>query len=69
MANPRAGNGQAGPVDERPAGKNGNGAEITPELVSQIADRVMALLLQEMTLERERRRQPARRAPVRRGGW
>lgn len=38
-------------------------AAITPLLVQKVADRVYALWIKEMTVERERARRRARRAP------
>ncbi len=43
-------------------------AEITPELVRQVADRVYHMLLQEAGLDYERRRRPARQSPFIQGG-
>lgn len=34
---------------------------ITPELVKQVADKVYAMLLEDLTIEKERRRLPNRR--------
>jgi hypothetical protein len=52
----------------RPGGQK-TGGEITPELVSQIADRVFALLRLELKVEKERSRRPVKRPRSPRGGW
>jgi hypothetical protein len=42
---------------------------ITQELVDQIADRVYAMLLQDLRTEKERCRLPSQRPLTDRGGW
>ena len=50
------------------AGKQG-GTEITPELVSQVADRIWKMLLLEMKVEKERYRRQVKSPRFPRGGW
>ena len=45
---------------DQPQAENAGGSQITADLVNQVADRVMALLLQDLKYERERRRSAAR---------
>ena len=42
---------------------------ITPELVTEVADKVYAMLLLELRIERERHRLPDRRLFYGQGGW
>lgn len=42
---------------------------ITQELVNQIADKVYAMLLMELKIEKERHRLPLRRPFADQGGW
>jgi hypothetical protein len=62
-----------------PANRNGNDANgaseaaggaataVTPELVRKVADKVYAMLLLDLRLERERHRRPSRRSDAGRG--
>ncbi|MCU0484576.1 MAG: hypothetical protein MUC85_00565 [Anaerolineales bacterium] len=46
--------------EDKPQAEHAGANQISEDLVNQVADRVMALLLQDLKFERERRRSIAR---------
>jgi hypothetical protein len=62
-----AGNPLVDPGD--PFKQGGLDQEITQELVSQVADRVFAMLLRDLQIEKERWRMTNRRGDRVQGGW
>lgn len=53
----------------QPAPQSPDQPQITDDLVREVADKVFALLVLELRIEQERRRQPRQTTPSSRGGW
>lgn len=64
---------RSGSVEMGEIGTSEDGARrrsvITQDLVNQIADKVYAMLLMELKIEKERHRLPLRRPFADQGGW
>lgn len=59
---------ESAPASRRPGGTGAQPERLTDDIVKQVADKVYAMLMQDLVIERERQR-PSSRVMGSRGGW